>query len=113
HLPTGLVVAVQNERSQHKNNALAWKLLKMKLFQKRQEEKEREAAKAYGAKMEAAFGSQIRSYVLQPYQSVKDHRTGHHTSQTGDVLDGDIDGFIEAKLRGRTIDKKSAEEEMP
>jgi peptide chain release factor 2 len=113
HIPTGIVVAVQNERSQGKNNALAWKLLKAKLYKRRLDEKEREAQKVYGAKMEVAFGSQIRSYVLQPYQLVKDHRTGFHTSQTDDVLDGDIDGFIEAKLRGKTIDKKAAEEDLP
>ncbi len=113
HVPTGIVVAVQNERSQHKNNALAWKLLKAKLLLRRMEEKEREAAKAYGAKMDVAFGSQIRSYVLQPYQLVKDHRTGEHTSQTGDVLDGDIDALIEAKLRGREIDRKQEAEDLP
>jgi len=113
HIPTGIVVAVQNERSQGKNNALAWKLLKAKLYQKRLAEKEAEAQKAYGAKMDVAFGSQIRSYVLQPYQMVKDHRTGEHTSQTDDVLDGEIDALIEAKLRGKTIDRKSAEEDMP
>lgn len=111
HIPTGIVVAVQNERSQGKNNALAWKLLKAKLYQRRLDEKEREAQKVYGAKMDVAFGSQIRSYVLQPYQLVKDHRTGYHTSQTGDILDGDIDGFIEAKLRGKTIEKAGAAEE--
>ncbi len=101
HLPTGVVVACQNERSQHKNRATAMKLLKAKLYRLEEQKREAELQKLYGEKGEIAFGSQIRSYVLQPYQMVKDHRTGHETGNTGAVLDGEIDTFIEAYLTRR------------
>jgi len=99
HLPTGAVVTCQNERSQHKNRATAMKLLKAKLYRIEEQKREEELRKLYGEKGEIAWGNQIRSYVLQPYQMVKDHRTGHETGNTQAVLDGEIDAFIEAYLR--------------
>lgn len=103
HIPTGIVVACQNERSQTRNREIARKLLTSKLQQRVEIEREGELKKAYGEKGEIAFGSQIRSYILQPYQMVKDHRTEHETSNVGRVLDGELDPFIEAflKLRGK------------
>ena len=99
HLPSGIVVSCQNERSQHKNRATAMKMLKARLFEI-EERKRREAAAALrGEQMENGWGSQIRSYVLQPYQMVKDLRTDVETSDTSGVLDGDIDRFIEAYLK--------------
>lgn len=99
HLPTKIMVSVQNERSQQQNKEMAMKILTAKLqhleLQKRAEEK----AKLRGEYHEAAWGNQIRSYVLQPYRMVKDHRTKHETSQVDDVLSGDLTGFIEAFLR--------------
>jgi peptide chain release factor 2 len=98
HLPSGIVVACQNERSQHKNRAMAMKILRSRLYElelvKQREQKEQLA----GAKREINFGSQIRSYVLHPYRMVKDHRTGREMGNTDAVLDGDLDGFIEAEL---------------
>ncbi len=99
HLPTGTVVCCQNERSQHKNRATAMKMLKARLFLIAEEKRRQEAAGIRGALSENGWGSQIRSYVLQPYQMVKDLRTGAETSNTSGVLDGDIDMFIEAYLR--------------
>ncbi len=98
HIPTGIAVAVQAERSQHKNRSLAMKMLKARLIDL--ERKKRNAVKdeIEAAKMGINFGSQIRSYVLQPYQMVKDHRTGHQTSNTAGVLDGDLGGFMKAYL---------------
>ena len=99
HLPTGIVVNCQNERSQHKNKATAMKMLKARLYEM-EERKRRDAAAAQrGEQMENGWGSQIRSYVLQPYQMVKDLRTGVETSDTGGVLDGDLDNFVEAYLK--------------
>ncbi|MCI5779491.1 MAG: peptide chain release factor 2 [Lentisphaeria bacterium] len=99
HLPTGIVVSCQNERSQHKNRATAMKMLKARLFEL-EERKRREAAAAMrGEQLDNGWGSQIRSYVLQPYQMVKDLRTGEETSDTAGVLDGDIDRFVEAYLK--------------
>ena len=99
HLPSGIVVSCQNERSQHKNRATAMKMLKARLFEI-EERKRREAAAALrGEQMENGWGSHIRSYVLQPYQMVKDLRTDVETSDTSGVLDGDIDRFIEAYLK--------------
>ena len=99
HLPSGIVVSCQNERSQHKNRATAMKMLKARLFEM-EERKRREAAAALrGEQMENGWGSQIRSYVLQPYQMVKDLRTDVETSDTSGVLDGDLDRFIEAFLK--------------
>jgi peptide chain release factor 2 len=99
HLPTGVVVACQAERSQLKNRNLAFKMLKAKIYQIEADKKRAELDRQYGEKGEIAWGSQIRSYVFQPYQMVKDHRTDYQTSNVQEVMDGDLDGFIEAKLR--------------
>ncbi len=99
HIPTGVVVVCQNERSQIKNKAAAMNVLKARLYEKRQDEQRAEMDKFYGEKGEIGFGAQIRSYVLQPYQMVKDLRTGISTSDTQGVLDGDLDRFINAWLR--------------
>ena len=99
HVPTGLVVVCQNERSQIKNRATALNVLKSRLYEKKQDEQRAEMDKFYGEKGEIGWGSQIRSYVLQPYQMVKDLRTGVSTSDTQGVLDGDLDRFINAWLR--------------
>jgi peptide chain release factor 2 len=99
HLPTGLVVAVQNERSQLQNKETALKVLKGKLLDLEIEKREIEQARLKGEHKEAGWGNQIRSYVLQPYQMVKDLRTGHETGQTSAVLDGDLDDFIQAYLK--------------
>jgi peptide chain release factor 2 len=98
HMPTGTVVACQNERSQHKNRATAMKQLKARLYELEMRKKEEEAAAFSEDKKEIGWGSQIRSYVLHPYRMVKDHRTSHETGNTDAVLDGDLDGFIEAYL---------------
>ncbi len=99
HVPTGIVVVCQNERSQIKNKAAAMNVLKARLYEKRLDDKRSEMEKFYGEKGEIGFGSQIRSYVLQPYQMVKDLRTGVSTSDTQGVLDGDLDRFIYGWLR--------------
>jgi peptide chain release factor 2 len=99
HLPSGIVVVCQNERSQIKNRATAMNVLKSRLYEKRQDEQRAEMDKFYGEKGEIGWGSQIRSYVLQPYQMVKDLRTGVSTSDTQGVLDGDLDRFVNAWLR--------------
>ena len=99
HIPSGLVVVCQNERSQIKNKATAWTVLKARLYEKKQDEQRAEMDRFYGEKGEIGWGAQIRSYVLQPYQMVKDLRTGASTSDTQGVLDGDIDRFINAWLR--------------
>jgi len=101
HEPTGIVVQCQNERSQHKNRAEAMKMLKARLYMLEQQKRDAELAKLYSEKGEIAWGNQIRSYVLQPYQMVKDHRTDFQTGNVDAVLDGDIDGFIESYLRHR------------
>lgn len=98
HLPTGIVVACQNERSQHKNKAFAMKLLKAKLYELEMEKKQAEMDKIAGERRKIDFGSQIRNYVMQPYQLVKDVRTGHQTSNVQGVLDGDLDQFIHSYL---------------
>jgi peptide chain release factor 2 len=99
HLPTGIVVQCQNERSQLQNRNGAMKILKSRLFELEQKKKEAEFNAIVGEKKEIAWGSQIRSYVFQPYQMVKDHRTAHETGNVSAVMDGDIDGFIEAYLK--------------
>jgi peptide chain release factor 2 len=99
HAPTGIVVVCQNERSQIKNKAAAMQVLKARIYEKRQDEQRAEMDKFYGEKGEIGWGSQIRSYVLQPYQMVKDLRTGISTSDTQGVLDGDLDRFVNAWLR--------------
>ena len=106
HEPTGIVVQCQNERSQHKNKAQAMKVLKARLYMLEQQKRDDEIAKLYGNKGEIAWGSQIRSYVLQPYQMVKDHRTNFQTGNVDAVLDGELDGFIESYLRHRTKNKQ-------
>lgn len=106
HEPTGIVVQCQNERSQHKNKAEAMKMLKARLYMLEQQKRDAEVAKLYSEKGEIAWGNQIRSYVLQPYQMVKDHRTDFQTGNVDAVLNGQLDGFIESYLRHRakTID---------
>jgi peptide chain release factor 2 len=99
HLPTGIVVAVQNERSQLQNKATAMTLLKAKLAELERAKREEELAQLRGEQREVAWGSQIRSYVLHPYQMVKDHRTGYETGNTTAVLDGDIDALIDSYLQ--------------
>jgi peptide chain release factor 2 len=99
HLPTGIVVAVQNERSQLQNKATAMTLLKAKLAELERAKREEELAQLRGEQREVAWGSQIRSYVLHPYQMVKDHRTGYETGNTSAVLDGDIDALINSYLQ--------------
>ncbi len=94
HMPTGIVVQCQNERSQSSNRATAMRLLKSRLVELEQERREEELSQERGAAQDIGFGSQIRSYVLHPYQLVKDHRTGHETGNTQAVLDGDLDGFV-------------------
>ena len=101
HLATGIIVACQIERSQGRNRELAMAMLKAKLYQLEQDKKRNEKDRLYGEKGDIAFGGQIRSYVFQPYQMVKDHRTGCTMTNVAAVMDGDIDDFIEWKLRGR------------
>jgi peptide chain release factor 2 len=98
HLPTGIVAQSQNERSQTQNKEMAIKVLKARLLEQALEEKEAEVRKLKGEHVEAGWGNQIRSYVLHPYQMVKDLRTGHETGNTSAVLDGDLDAFMQAEL---------------
>jgi len=101
HIPTGIIVTCQNERSQIKNLASAMKVLKARLYELELEKREEELDKLKGPKKEISWGNQIRSYVLQPYRLVKDLRTGHEVGDADRVLDGDIDGFIEAYLQSQ------------
>jgi peptide chain release factor 2 len=98
HLPTGIVVSCQNERSQHKNRASAMKVLKARLYDLKMKEQQAKLEQIGGEKRDIAFGSQIRSYVLAPYQLVKDHRTKEERGDVDRVLDGDIDPFIKTYL---------------
>src|SRR6478752_1265798 len=98
HIPTGLAVVVQAERSQHKNRAAAWNMLRARLYERELKKREAQAAAEQAARTDIGWGHQIRSYVLQPYQMVKDLRTGVSTSNTGAVLDGDLDDFMAATL---------------
>lgn len=98
HLPTGIVVACQNERSQHRNRATAMKVLKAKLYELEMEKKQKERDKIEAGKAAINFGSQIRSYVLHPYRLVKDHRTDYEIGNADSVLDGEIDPFIKSYL---------------
>ena len=113
HIPTGIVVASQNDRSQHKNRATAMNMLKARLFEREMAEREAVAAGEYQEKTEIGWGHQIRSYVLQPYQLVKDLRTGTTSTAPGDVLDGSIDEFIAAALAqrvtGETVEVEDVE----
>ena len=99
HLPSGIVVACQNERSQHQNREFAMRILMARLLEKRMKERAQELALLRGERLATEWGSQIRSYVLHPYKLVKDHRTDHQTTNADAALDGDIDGFIQAYLR--------------
>lgn len=110
HLPTGIVAACQNERSQLKNRNTAMSMIKAKLYQLEADKKRAEAERQYGEKGDIAWGNQIRSYVFQPYQMVKDLRTGVQTSNIQGVMDGDIDAFLEGKLRGLTYKKGAADD---
>jgi peptide chain release factor 2 len=101
HLPTGVAVAVQSERSQHQNRAQAWSMLRARLYELELQKREAAADALNATKTDIGFGHQIRSYVLHPYQMVKDLRTGVETSNTGAVLDGDLDRFLEASLASR------------
>jgi peptide chain release factor 2 len=98
HLPTGIVVSCQNERSQHKNRSRAMKVLRARLFDQRMKEQQARLEQIGGEKRDIAFGSQIRSYVLQPYQMIKDHRTKLEVGDVNRVLDGDLDNFIKTYL---------------
>jgi peptide chain release factor 2 len=98
HIPTNIVVKCQNDRSQHRNRAMAWDMLRAKLFEIEIKKREEKAAAEQAAKTDIGWGHQIRSYVLQPYQMVKDLRTGVSTSNTAGVLDGDLDEFMQAAL---------------
>ena len=101
HIPSGIVVACQGERSQHKNRATAWNMLRARLYEAEMTRREAEASKTEASKTEIGWGHQIRSYVLQPYQLVKDLRTGHTSGTPDDVLDGELDTFMEAALAQR------------
>jgi len=105
HLLTGIVAQCQNERSQHQNKQVAMKILKSRLYEKRRREQEEKLAEQYGNKQKIEWGSQIRSYVLHPYNMVKDHRTEHETGDATGVLDGKLDKFIEAFLRQSRLSK--------
>jgi len=102
HLPTGLVVQCQDERSQLQNRTKALKVLKSRLADLEQRKREEAQAKDYQAKQKIEWGSQIRSYVLHPYNMVKDHRTGHETGNAQAVLNGQLDPFIESYLKWKT-----------
>jgi peptide chain release factor 2 len=111
HIPSGLVVTCQNERSQIKNRASAMNVLKARLYELELDKKRAEMEKHYGEKGEIGFGRQIRSYVFQPYQMVKDLRTGEQTTDVQAVMDGEIDAFIEAFLRGKKRTDADTDEE--
>lgn len=99
HIPTGLITQCQNERSQFKNKSMAMKLLRAKLFEMERQKRAKQIEKAYDSKKDIEWGSQIRSYVLHPYKMVKDHRTEFEVGNAQAVLDGKLDGFIEAYLK--------------
>jgi len=101
HIPTGIVVTCQNERSQHKNKAMALKILRARLYDLQQEAQERKVEGIVGDKKGISWGNQIRSYILQPYRLVKDHRTGIEVGNVDSVLNGNINSFIDAYLRGK------------
>jgi peptide chain release factor 2 len=115
HLPTGIVVSCQNERSQHKNRAQAMKVLKARLFDLKMKEQQARLEQLGGEKRDIAFGSQIRSYVLQPYQMIKDHRTKVQRGDVDRVLDGDLDEFIKVYLMQKasgTLGAAAADEDL-
>jgi peptide chain release factor 2 len=111
HIPTNIAVVCQNDRSQHRNRAQAWQMLRAKLYELELKKREEKAAADQAAKTDIGWGHQIRSYVLQPYQMVKDLRTGVATSNTGAVLDGDIDQFMEAALAQKAFGGEAKEVE--
>lgn len=111
HIPTNIVVKSQSDRSQHRNRAMAWDMLRAKLFELEMQKREAQAAAEQAAKTDIGWGHQIRSYVLQPYQMVKDLRTGVSTSNTGAVLDGDLDEFMQAALAQKAFGGGPAEVE--
>ena len=110
HIPTGIVVQCQNERSQHKNRATAWKMLRARLYERELERREAEAAEQAASKTDIGWGHQIRSYVLQPYQLVKDLRTGVESTSPQAVLDGDLDAFLEASLAQKVYGEAGKEQ---
>jgi len=110
HKPAGIVVQCQNERSQHKNKAQAMKMLKARLYMLEQQKRDAQIAKLYSDKGEIAWGNQIRSYVMQPYQMVKDHRTNFQTGNVQAALDGELDGFIESYLKHRAKNRSMDKE---
>jgi peptide chain release factor 2 len=109
HIPTGIVVACQQERSQHKNRATAWNMLRARLYEAELKKREEKANAEAASKTDIGWGHQIRSYVLQPYQLVKDLRTGTQSTSPQDVLDGDLDPFMEASLAQRVYGSKDEE----
>jgi peptide chain release factor 2 len=112
HLPTGIVVSCQNERSQHKNRASAMRVLKSRLYDMRLKEQQAKLQQLGGEKKDIAFGSQIRSYVLAPYRLIKDHRTKYQVGDVDRVLDGDLDEFIKAYLMKKAIGAVEIEDEV-
>ena len=110
HLPTGIVVACQNERSQHKNKSMAMKILKARLYELERQKQDEKMAQLTKGKKDIGFGHQIRSYVLAPYRMVKDHRTGAEVGNADAVLDGEIDTFIDAWLRHQAANAQSAQQ---
>ncbi len=109
HNPTGIMVVSQGSRSQHANRAVAWQMLRAKLYERELKIREEAAAADFAAKTDIGWGHQIRSYVLQPYQLVKDLRTGKTSGVPSDVLDGDLDGFMEATLAMRAYGTKAGD----
>ena len=112
HLETNIVVQCQNERSQHKNRATAWAMLRARLYELELQKREEEAMASADQKSEIGWGHQIRSYVLQPYQMVKDLRTGVESGSPGGVLDGALDPFMEAALAQRVSGEATAVEDL-
>jgi peptide chain release factor 2 len=111
HIPTNVVVYCQNDRSQHRNRATAWQMLRARLYERELKKREAQAIADQAAKTDIGWGHQIRSYVLQPYQMVKDLRTGVSTSSTGAVLDGDLDQFMEAALAQKAFGEEPTDVE--
>lgn len=112
HIPTNIVVQCQNQRSQHKNRATAWEMLRSRLYEEELKRREAEANEQEASKTEIGWGHQIRSYVLQPYQLVKDLRTGTESTSPGDVLDGDLDAFMESSLAYRVHGSETEVEDI-
>ena len=106
HIPTGIITQCQNERSQFQNKEVALKVMKAKLYELKRKEQEEKISKEYGAKQKIEWGSQIRSYVMQPYQLIKDHRTDFETGDVDSVMDGHLDEFIHAYLKMKRMEKK-------